>query len=156
MKSDFNSDKNNEEYFCVGGNKVSKDLDDEKINELNKIRLINKNIYRDEKNVGSVEFENLWNYERFADAYVRNKVEVGKKYLYSTLTVDRLSVPYYCTNNDEDVTLKEGDVIKIISEDVTYGIDLVSQKKVPTIINYEIQLEDGSTCRLLDSNGLPR
>ncbi len=45
----------------VDGIRVNEEEYNEKIDELNRIKLIKKNVYRDEKNVLSVDYENLWN-----------------------------------------------------------------------------------------------
>ncbi len=51
-----------EEKFYVDGNIVDENVYKQKIDELNKIKIINKNFYRKLESVGGfIEYENLWN-----------------------------------------------------------------------------------------------
>lgn len=128
-----------EESFYVNRNKVDKNTYNKELEDLNKIKLIQKREYRNRADVGMIGYENLWDLEMYADEFCNHSIEVGKTYIFNEVTSDGISVGHNVLVGD--TKLVNGEKIKILSENrQEYGVG----NDKGELVDYKVQREDGS------------
>lgn len=144
-QNDNDKDGKNSESFYVDGNKCDKDTYIKKIDELNKMKIYQKKVYRDTANVKNVEYENLWAYEMFLDAKINNTIKVGNTYFYNEKAANEVHQGWYGVLDSSKDDLEYGEKITILNE---YKEEFEGPEGHGWFIDYDIQRENGEVVKI--------